>query len=141
MKRYVLSAILGTGTEDDSFRAAVSMHPCNWGIAIAPDHQTNPNKTWVLCIVAAAETTFSTMDASVDIDVLPFGPERLPNTWLSTGTNPQRNAFANAIRVRTGVTVTRDDPRTLGEIITAVGQAVDPNFTAANLDVVDWGVI
>jgi len=138
MKRYTLSTIIGTGLDEDSFRPAVTAYPCNWVVAIAPDHQTNPNKRWVICVVAATQATLTAMDTDPSIDVLPFGYDDLPMIWTSLGTNQQRTTWANAIRTRTGVTVSRDDPRTLRDIVQAIGSAVDSNFQSDNLNVTDW---
>lgn len=137
MKRYVLCTIIGTGTEQDMIRPKVADYNVNWVIAIAPDHQTNPNKQWVICVVAGDQATIDGMATDSGVTLLPFGPADLATLWMSLGTRNVRTAIANAIKTRTGITIPRDDPRTLGEIITEIGLVVDPNFTASRLDVTE----
>jgi hypothetical protein len=137
MKRYALSTIKGNGTEEDPFSPTVANYPVNWSIAIAPDHQTNPNKKWVLCVVAGTDANVLSIATDSGITLLPVGPEHLPLRWVDVGTTNQRNNLANAIKTRTGVTIARDDPRTFREIMTALGTALDPGFNVNNLDIAE----
>lgn len=141
MRRFALSTIFLSPDPEIGWTSPVATFPCNWKIAVSPDHRDTTGKKWVLYVVAAAPETFPSMDTHADIDILPFGPENLSQSWLSIGTSAQRNTFANAIRARTGVPITRDDPRTLGEIMAEIGYAVDPRFDPAAFDIIDWGIL
>jgi hypothetical protein len=137
MRRYAVSGIIGAGTDEDWYRPALADHGINWAIAIAADQATNPNKRWVLAVVAGTEAQLATVDADARCALLPFGPADLDNTWMSIGTAQVRNQLANRIQQVTGVIVQRDDQRTLREIVTTVGLTVDPNFTPETLNVAD----
>jgi hypothetical protein len=134
-KVYALSTIIGDGSDDNPFGPAVMDYPVNWVIAIAPDHETNTSKQWVLCVIAGTQTNLNAISADNRNYLFPFGPANLDQAWTTLGTNNQRNQWANRLSQQTGVVVTRDDPRTLREIINLVGLAVDPNFNASNMDV------
>lgn len=137
MKAYVLCTIVGTGIDSDFFRPKVDDYGVNWAVAIAPDQQTNPNKQWVLCVVAGDQTVIDSMSTDSGITILPFSPADLDTLWLNLGTRNERNNLANAIKQRTGVTVETNDPRTLREIITEIGQTLSATFDPNNLDIRD----
>lgn len=139
MKSYVLCTIIGSGTFEDGFRPKVADYGVDWVVAIAPDHQTNPNKQWVLCVVAGESAVIQSMSTDSGITLLPFSPYDLDTRWLDLGNRSTRQSIANAIKTRTGVTIPRDDPRALREIVTEIGRTVDTSFHADNLDVTEGG--
>lgn len=135
MKRYVLCTIVGSGTDTDMFRAKVADYDVDHVIAIAPDHQTNPNKQWVLAVVAGEQAVIDSMGTDSGITLLPFSPADLGTLWLDLGTRNERQNLSNAIKTRTGITIDKNDSRTLREIVTEIGRAVDATFDSVNLDV------
>ena len=139
MKRYAVSRIIGDGQSDEtSFRPALALVPMlSWGVTIAPDQFNNPNKQWVLCVIAGTQAMFDAVNAQADSAVLDFGPNERGNAWLSVGNQQYRQALVEGVKSRTGYDILRDDPRTVGEVITDLGRALDTNFHADNMDIYD----
>lgn len=134
-KRYAISTMTGSGTSNDPYMPVLSTLDVNGvSVTIAPPAQ-RASKAWVLCAVAGTDAQLQAAGTNPNVTILPVGPDQLDTAWTSIGGNNVRNQFANNIRQRTGINVTRDDPRTLRQIITAIGQDLDPTFNPANLDV------
>ena len=132
MKRYALSRLVGTGVEGDPFRPAVAKYNASWVVAVANDDSESSRK-WVLATISTDDATLTEMDSDVDIALLPFGPHELDVPWNSVGSASSRNRLTNRILQASGVVIQRDDTKTLREVITMLGQAVDENFNADNL--------
>lgn len=144
MKAYFISNIIGDGTfneetgEDNSFRPAVAEYPVNWAGIAAFDHGKNQSKNWMLVVVAADEATLATMGNDSRMTRLVFGPADLDTQWNQIGKNPSgRNKFSAFIRSRTGVPIQPNDRRTVREVLTVIGQSIEPNFNPGGLDVAE----
>jgi hypothetical protein len=131
MKRYAVSKIIGDGTEENMYRPTIANYPnISYSIAIAPDQVQNESRRWVLALVIGEAAALAAADASPDVVVLPFGPEQNGSPWISMGTQQQRQVAVSAVQANTGYQINRDDPRTVGAVMTDLGRAVDANFNA-----------
>lgn len=137
MRQYAVCEMVGEGTMTSPYRPKVADYGVNYVIVVSPTAIGNEENLWVLAMISGTSDDIRAMGKDPQIEVLPFGPENLSQSWTSLGTRQQRTTYANEVTAYTGVTVTRDDPRTLYEIITALGEALDPTFNASVLEVVD----
>ena len=127
--RPYLSPIIGTGTDADPYRPKVANYSVPWAAVIAGQPNGAPKLTWSLVIVNAPDLTALEADA----DLLSI-PESDMSTPISSLNNPTRNRIQSGLTSR-GIALTVTNYATVGELVTAIGQAQDPNFTLASLRV------
>jgi hypothetical protein len=138
MRRYAVSIVIGDGTEENFFRPALStVSGVSWGVLVAPDQQTNPNKRWVLCVISGTQPMFDQVNQQAQSAVLDFGPNENANPWISIGTQQYRQSLVSAVNSRTGYQIERDDPRTVLDVLTDLGHSLDADFNIANMNVYD----
>ncbi len=132
-KRYYLTQIIGTGTDAIPYRAAVGDAGMSHAVMIPSLPNGSPRATWGLAVVAGADHAGAL--ARPDTDALP--PIAL-DTSLSTLSPQERKRVGDAL-VRWGVSVPADwAAGTLGALILAIGQSIEPAFQGG-LDVRDVG--
>ena len=139
MKRYAVSIIIGDGLTDQTmFRPEAStISGISYAVVIAPDQATNTRKQWVLCVLAGTQAMIEAANTLPNTIVLTFGPNENTNPWLSVGNQNYRQSLATNIRSRTDYSIARDDPRTIGEVITDLGRDLDSNFHADRMNMID----
>ena len=127
--RPYLSPIIGTGTDADPYRPKVATYPVAWAAVIAGQPNGAPKLTWSLVLVNAPDLTALEADA----DLLSIPGSDMSTTISSLG-NQTRNRIQSGLNSR-NITVTVTNYATVGELVTAIGQAQDPNFSLASLRV------
>jgi hypothetical protein len=131
--RWYLARVIGTGIEDDPFRAAVADHAITGHSAVIPtDSDGNPIRQWALVRVNADD--YTDIDASADTELV---------------CDDTRDALVSSIpaarRIRIAAAATRLGLNlTVGEgvliptlrlrvLLRALGRALDPAFTEDRL--------
>lgn len=136
MKRYVIGPMIGSGTEEDMYRHLACSYPYSGacGAVLTPER----GNTRGMALFIGTQAEIDTMAADARLALVPFGPADLDRLWTEVlPRNTDRQNIANRIRAASGVTIARDDTRTVREIITLVGRVYDPGFDPANLDAPD----
>ena len=127
--RPYLSPIIGTGTDADPYRPKVATYPVAWAAVIAGQPNGAPKLTWSLVIVNAPD--LSALEADADLLSIPGSDMSTP---ISSLNNPTRNRIQSGLTSR-GIALTVTDYATVGDLVTAIGQAQDPAFSLANFSV------
>lgn len=131
MKRWYISPIVGTGTDDDPYRAKVgSAAQIKGHSAVIPtDAQGVPLFNFALVIVNADDHSLLTSDS--DNDVL---PNRAFNGTLS---KPERALIKAALTRRGLPTKWVDNVATFGELLRTMGRFLDAQFDERHTRVAD----
>lgn len=133
MRRYYLSQIIGTGTEDDPYRPKIADLRVNHVAVIPSDPVTGkPKFAWALVIVNTANHTALLSDGQI---------EALPDLSLDAKLNSLSAAVRNALISRltakgistTGVNVNT----TYRDVVRRVGQFLRATFSENNFDVAE----
>ncbi len=128
-KRWYISPIIGTGTDDDPYRAKVANVA---GIAgyvahIPTDSAGVPVSDWALVLVSAADHSLITSDPDVDV---------LPNRALDTvPTNSERTLVRAVLARRSVHRQTIDTALTFREFLRALGRQFDDTFDERGMGV------
>lgn len=133
MKRYYISQIVGDGSDNDPYRAAVGD---NAGIRVVSVIPTGPDgrptTAWALCLVGAKD--HAALRADPRNDMLPDFPL---DGKVSAINNATKNAMLTRLRAR-GIDesfVTNTDG--YREVIRGLGRQLDSNFSEDKFDVQD----
>lgn len=129
MRRYYLARIVGSGTQGDPYRAKAANYGVNHVASVPTDAITGaPLKGYALLLVDAADHAALLGDADLDA---------LPNVALTKAlTKAQRDAIVQQASSRLGLTITLGSGATLGDAVTAIGQALDgAHFTVERFGV------
>lgn len=132
-KRYYISPIIGTGSEEDPFRPKVADYGVSWAGSIPSNPNTgHPTSPWALVIVNAKNHAALLADGT--IDALPDFPLDGKVSSVHTAT---KNAMINKMQARgidTSFIAGTDGYR---EVIRGVGKILDPQFDENNFDVAE----
>ena len=124
-KRYYFSKMIGTGSEFDPMRPAVS----DYGVNFSAEY--DPAKTDALCIVGTGSHTALLKDAAL------YG---MPDYPLDGKLSAMRSATLNALNTAVtgrGFTVTWGSADAYRDVIRSIGRQINPNFDENNFDVQD----
>jgi hypothetical protein len=132
MKRFYLTPVIGTGTIDDPYRAAVrdaSGQGASTVAVIPTDANGVPTFPYALCLISAPDHTVYDSVGNTD-----RFPDLTLDSQLSVLTNQQRNALLNFLSKRGIETNGINNNTTFGEVVTLVGQHLDTNFNVLKFD-------
>lgn len=131
MKRYFLSPIVGDGSIDNPYRAAVQDYPCNVSAVIPSDPTTGkPLYDWALCIVAAPNQTPLLKDNS--LGPLPDFPLDAKMSAMAQASSQAMDATLRRFGVNLAGVNTSDGYR---QAIRSIGQQLQADFDENGLDI------
>lgn len=118
-RRVYLSKIVGSGTEDDPFRAKVADHGAAHGATIPSQADGTPASTWALLIAEA--TSLDSVDGDADND-------GLPQTAADATLTGKERKDAQRVLDKWGAPVTVAQGDTLRSVVERTGRALDPDY-------------
>lgn len=139
MKRWFLSPVIGTGTDDDPYRAALLDRTLARGgpvrsvvCEIASDPVTGaPLAPWALCVASGRDLTgLAGLPQTYEL------PDITKDATASTLTGAKRNEVNAALSAR-GIAVRVVPSTPWREVLRGVGRALNPAFHEDRLDVPD----
>ena len=124
MKRYYLSPIVGTGTEEDPYRPKIADYGVSWSCVISSDELTGqPKRPWCVAVVEAAD--HATLLADTTLDAIPNISLDTLVSSLSKTIRDKLKTRLDALGVDTrGLSI--DDPIRLW--VRAIGRHIEPAF-------------
>ncbi len=133
MKRYAICPVIGSGAEDDPYRAKVPTSMNH--VAVIPSHPDGtPRWPWALVEVAGAD--LSALDADAEVDAFPIVSAE---TLLSSLSKPVQNRIRDVLQ-RRGVGFTFVPDYTVVDLIAAIGAYLDAGqFSRIGTSVRDGG--
>lgn len=130
MRRYYISPIIGTGTEEDPYRPKLADGGKPWVAIIPSKSDGTPSFPWALCLVNALDHTGILGDSNND-----GLPDITLDSQLSVLPANQRNQLINRLNQRgidmTGINATS----TFRQLLERVGKQLDVAFRVDRFDV------
>ena len=130
MRRYYISPIIGTGTEEDPFRPKLADKGKPWVAIIPSKPDGTPLLPWALCLVNALDHTPVTGDATIDAL-----PDITLDSQLSVLATNVRNLVINKLTQRgidmTGINATS----TFRQVLERIGRFGEAAFSTDRFDV------
>jgi hypothetical protein len=127
--RWVLCAIVGSGTDDDPRKPIVANYVQDWAM------QDGPAGDWALVRATGTVTQLQALDADPQAEVLPAAT--IDDLW---GSLPalRRQRIATALSTHLGLNVTDGQPplepdRPVRQVLRAIGRRLAPGFLEGNL--------
>jgi hypothetical protein len=129
MKRFYLSPIIGTGTDDDPYRTKLSDYGVNHVAVIPNGADGRPLFNRALCIVASADHTQLVADGAID-----RFPDLSLDAQMSSLTNAERTRIRNFLTNR-NIAITFTNTDTYRSVLRKIGRHFDARFDENRFDV------
>lgn len=133
MKRYYVCDIIGDGSFENPYRAAVADGTVNAAVTM-PNSDPNtgaPLGNWCLCMVATGN--HARLNGRAGIDAMPDFPLDGKVSAIQTAT---RNAVSARLSAR-GIPDVFSNSDGYREVIRKLGQQLQPDFSENNFDILD----
>lgn len=130
MKRYYVCDVIGDGSDDSPYRAAVSDHRVSHVAVIPVGPDGRPARPWCLALAAAA--SHGPLLADRRLDALPDFPL---DGKVSSMHGPTRTAMALALQRRGIDTAFLQGTDGYREVVRTLGRLLDPAFDENAFDV------
>lgn len=131
-KRYYLSAIVGTGTDGDALRSAVSDYGVSSSVEYPPQDPNTGKYTRNECLVIVEAPSHVDMLK----DVRMFGMPDFPLDGKLSAMRSQTLTAFNTAAASRGYSITWGSADAYRDVVRSLGKQLNPNFSEDNFDVV-----